>query len=226
MLAKKAYYQNRFKTAYYLYSDLIKLERENVEALFHLGQIASSCSMWKEASRTNIKILDVFPGNKRAREALKMTELRGKKASLRNEYDIYRSKSKNRDIDIKRQCLLNTLSLPLENNNFLPLRLFFINRSFSGSGDIYENRSIARIDLSARSDWEAGAYYGMCYYGKSHSAYHPLFGSDLTYFFNDLITLGAFHDRSLVEYNKEVITDGLYTDLFKLRSDLDLTRRI
>jgi tetratricopeptide (TPR) repeat protein len=225
MQAKRAYYNSRNRSAMEKYEQLITKEPDNAEAVFDLGQIYSYEFMWKKAKETYKRILDVSSGHQRAKESLRKTELISGHVSLSTMYDYFKGESTSRETDIKKHQVLNSLSIPFDDNTMFGLDYFFIRRNFKDSESINENQGRIKFSYLKRPAWQAGAYYGLSYYSKALDKTQQLFGGNLSLFLDDTYALNLNYDRQLLEDNSTVIREYLYKDNFKARVDFNISRR-
>lgn len=182
--------------------------------------------MWNKAKRVYENILHIHPEHQMARDALYKSKLVSEYILFDTRYDFFKGKSSNRDTDIKKHQVLNSLSIPLNDETILGIDYFFINRKFKDFDRINENQVRIKLSYLKRPDWQGGIYYGLSDYSKALNKTQHFFGGNLSIFLDDIYTLHLDYDRQILEDNSNVIKEYLYKDNFKVRMDFDISRRL
>ncbi len=99
--AKQAFYAQSDRIAIARYAALIAAEPENLEARFDLAQVFSRQSMWTRARPAYRRVLEIYPGHFRARQALDRVNALSRSWGLRPRYTYERRKSPSRLTDIR-----------------------------------------------------------------------------------------------------------------------------
>lgn len=224
MRAKHFYWNNRVQHAIAAYKELIAKEPENVEAMFDLSQIYSYQSMWKEAIGQYEGILSVAANHFRARAGLEKSELFSKHPSFTSGYEFFKAHSGSRDVDIRKNVVNALLDIPLNEQTFLGVGYKFVRRAFRDFHDLTENH--ARFSLSYENNprWAAGAFFNLVTYNRSVAPVYE-FGGQFAFRTFDLGQMTLSAEQQRLENNSEVIRRRYFQDDFKVRQDLDLTKR-
>jgi tetratricopeptide (TPR) repeat protein len=224
MKAKEFYWSNRVKRAISAYKDLLRKAPENAEAMFDLSQIYSYQSLWHEAIQQYRDLLDLFPGHFRAREGLRKAELLLSHPVLHSGYEFFKAHSGARDVDIHKNVFKNLLDIPLNAQTTLGLGYTLARRSFLDFHDLTENQ--ARVALSYREspDWSTGAFFNLVTYHRDVAPVYE-FGGQFAFRTFDVGQMTLSQERRRLENNSEVIRRRLVRDDFKVRQDIDLTKR-
>jgi len=225
MLAKKAYWKNRIQHAIKYYQELIEKDPDNVEAMFDLSQIYSWQSMWEKAIEEYKKILDVSPNHFRAKEGLRKVELISTHLFSQSGYEFFEADSQDRVNDIKRNTFFNKLRYPVDYNFQIDAEYKLTNRSFSDFSDVVENEGRLGVSYLKAPDWRVSAFYDFIDYNKDIDTAHTFGGN----FSLRIFDIGVSHfsfERERLENSSAVIRGDYYSDNYKERLDIDISRRL
>lgn len=224
MKAKKAYWNNRVKTAIYYYRELIEKDPTNVEAMFDLSQIYSYQSMWKEATEEYERIIGVSPTHFRAKEALQKVELISEHLSLKTGYEFFEADSQDRITDIRRHTFFGKLTYQVNPDFRIGGDYNRTRRSFSDFADVLENEGRIKFIYTRNPHWWADSFYDFIVYDKDIDTMHNFGGSLNLRVFDTGVTCFSY-ERERLENSSTVIRDNYYSDNFAAQLDLDITKR-
>lgn len=225
MQAKEFYWGNRVKRAIQTYKDLIQKAPENAEAMFDLSQVYSYQSMWREAIKQYKDILDLFSDSFRAREGLQKAELFLSHPVLTSGYEFFRAHSGARDVDIHKNVFTSKLDIPLNPQTNLEVGYNLTRRSFLNFNDLTENQARVALSFQKSPDWSTGAFFNLVTYNRSAAPVYE-FGGQFAFRTFDIGQMTISQEQRRLENNSEVIRGRFFRDDFKVRQDLDLTKRL
>lgn len=225
MEAKKLYWKNRVKRAITAYKELIQKVSEHAEAIFDLSQIYSYQSMWSEAIKQYKDLLSLFPDHFRAREGLRKAELISTHPLLSSGYEFFRAHSGARDVDIRKNTMTHLLSVPLNQQTNLELGYRFVRRAFLNHRDLTENQARIGLNYQDNPDWSAGVFFNLVTYYKGIAPVYE-FGGQFTFRTFDIGQMTLSQEQQRLENNSAVLERRLFRNNFKVRQDIDLTKRL
>lgn len=224
--AKKAYWSGRVKKAIKLYSELIKLEPENTEAMFDLSQIYAYQSMWDDALSEYEGILEKNPAHFRAKEGKEKALLISKHPLSSARYRYFEGDSAGRDMDMRIHELLSGVRFPLSGRFFMDVEYALRGRQYRDFRDTTENEGRFKLTWLNGPDWRASGYYGVMGYAGGIDEFTHLFGGS---FSRRIFDLGEFlftYDREKLENNSEVIRRNFTRNRFRNSVYFDITNRL
>ncbi len=224
MDAKEFYWRNRVKRAIAAYKKLIENAPENAEAMFDLSQVYSYQSMWREAIKQYKDLLELFPDHARAKEGLRKVELISSHPLLTSGYEFFKAHSGARGVDIHKNAFNNLLSIPLNMQTTMDLGYNLVRRSFLDHRDLTENHARIGLSYEKNPNWSAGGFFNLITYYKGIAPVYE-FGGQFAFRTFDIgqMTLSQIQQR--LENNSAVILRRLFQNNFKVRQDVDLTKR-
>lgn len=225
MEAKHFYWNNRVKRTIAAYKELIGKNPENTEAMFDLSQVYSYQSMWSEAIDQYKKLLDLFTNHFRAREGLRKAELISSHPALTSGYEFFRAHSGARDVDIRKNTFTNRLNIPLTMRTNLELGYSFVRRAFLNHRDLTENQARIGLSYQKNPNWVAGAFFNLVTYYKGIAPVYE-FGGQFLFRTFDIGQMTFSQEQQRLENNSTVIERRLFRNNFKVRQDVDLTKRL
>jgi tetratricopeptide (TPR) repeat protein len=226
MNGKKAYWSGRVKTAISNYSQLIKEEPENAEAMFDLSQVYSYQSMWKQAARVYEEILAFSPNHFRAKEGLEKATLIARHVSYETNYEYFEAYSPSRDNDINKHMFFNRLNIPLSSKFYVDVDYRLTGRNFSDYPHLIENEGRIKATYLSMPNWQISGYYGLIGYSGDLDKIMHLFGERIAVRVFDAGNLTFAHNRRRLENISKVIREYQYRDDFKPRLDVDVGQRL
>lgn len=224
MKAKQACWNNRVKRAIYYCKRVIEKDPENVEVMFDLAQVYSYQSMWEEALAEYKRILDISPGHFRAKEGSRKVGLISTHLSLKSGYEFFEADSSDRGADINRHTFFNRMVFPVNYNLQIQAGYSLSGRSFSDFGDVLENEGRIGVTYLRCPDWWVNGFYDFIDYNKGIDTMHT-FGGDFNFRVSDIGVSRFSYEREPLKNSSVVIRDNYYSDNFKERVDLDITKR-
>ncbi len=224
MEAKELYWNNRVKRAIRAYRDLLAKTPDNAEAMFDLSQIYSYQSMWHEAIEQYKNILDLFPDHFRAREGLRKAELLLSHPMLSSGYEFFRAHSGARDVDIRKNVFRNLLSIPLNAQTVFEVGYNFTRRAFLDFHDLSENHARLGLSYQKSPDWSVGGFFNLVTYNRSVAPVYE-FGGQVAFRTFDVGQMTLSQEQQRLENNSTVIRRRLFRNNFKVRQDVDITKR-
>lgn len=224
MDAKEFYWKNRVKRAIAAYQKLIAKAPENAEAIFDLSQVYSYQSMWREAIKQYKDLLGLFPDHFRAREGLKKAQLVSGHPLLNSSYEFFKAHSGARDVDIHKNSFVSQLNVPLNMQTNLDLGYSLTRRSFLDHRDLTENQARVGMSYEKNPNWAVGAFFNLITYYKGIAPVYE-FGEQLAFRTFDIGQMTLSQDQQRLENNSTVIERRLVRNNFKVRQDVDLTKR-
>ncbi len=224
MDAKEFYWRNRVKRAITAYKKLISKAPENAEAMFDLSQIYSYQAMWHEAIDQYKKLLGVFEEHSRAKEGLQKAELFLSHPMLTSGYEFFKAHSGARGVDIHKNVFTSLLDIPLNAQTVLGLGYNLTRRSFLDFHDLTENHARVALSYQKSPDWSTGAFLNLITYNRSVAPVYE-FGGQFAVRTFDVGQLTLSQEQQRLENNSTVIRRRLFQDNFKVRQDIDLTKR-
>ena len=225
MQAKEFYWNNRVKRAIAAYKDLLRKAPENAEAMFDLSQIYSYQSLWHEAIQQYKNLLDLFPDHFRAREGLREAQLFLSHPMLNSGYEFFKARSGARDVDIHKNVFNNLLDIPLNAQTILGLGYTLARRSFVDFHDLTENHARVALSYQKSPDWSTGAFFNLVTYNRGVAPVYE-FGGQFAFRTFDIGQMTLSQEQRRLENNSEVIRRRLFRDDFKVRQDIDITKRL
>ena len=225
MDAKEFYWRNRVKRAIAAYKKLIAKAPENAEAMFDLSQIYSYQSMWREATDQYKKLLGSFADHFRAKEGLRKAELISSHPALTSGYEFFKAHSGARDVDIHKNTFTNRLNIPLNMQTNLELGYSLVRRSFLDHRDLTENQARIGLNYQKNPDWSAGAFFNLITYYKGIAPVYE-FGGQFAFRTFDIGQMTLSQEQQRLENNSTVIEKRLFRNNFKVRQDVDITKRL
>ena len=223
--AKQFYWNNRIKRAIAAYKELISKAAENAEAMFDLSQIYSYQSMWREAIKQYKDLLYLFPDHFRAKEGLRKVELISTHSALASGYEFFKAHSGARDVDIHKNTLTNRFNIPLNMQTNMESGYNLVRRSFLDHRDLTENQGRIGLSYQKNPGWAAGAFFNLITYYKNIAPVYE-FGGQFAFRTFDIGQMTLLQEQQRLENNSTVIEKRLFRDNFKVREDLDLTKRL
>lgn len=223
--AKKLYWSNRVKRAIAAYKQLLAKAPENAEAMFDLSQIYSYQSMWREAIGQYKTLLGFFADHFRAREGLKKAELIANRPALDSGYEFFKAHSGARDVDIHKNSFVSMLHIPLNMQTSLEVGYNFTRRSFLDFHDLTENQGRVGLGYQRSPDWAAGGFFNLVTYNRSVAPVYE-FGGQFAFRTFDVGQMVLSQEQQRLENNSTVIRDRLFQNNFKVRQDVDVTKRL
>jgi tetratricopeptide (TPR) repeat protein len=224
MDAKEFYWSNRVKRAIAAYKKLISKAPENAEAMFDLSQVYSYQAMWRGAIKQYKDLLNLFPDHFRAREGLKKAELISGHPLLDSGYEFFKAHSGARDVDIHKNSFISRLNVPLNMQTNLELGYNFTRRSFLDFHDLTENHARIGMSYEKNPDWAVGAFFNLITYHRSVAPVYE-FGEQFSFRTFDIGRMTLSQEQQRLENNSTVIRDRLVRNNFKVRQDVDITKR-
>jgi len=224
MEAKELYWSNRVKRAIQAYRDLLAKMPDNAEAMFDLSQIYSYQSVWREAIEQYKNILDLFPDHFRAREGLKKAELLMSHPVLSSGYEFFKAHSGARDVDIRKNAFKNLLTIPLNAQTVFEAGYNFTRRAFLDFHDLSENHARLGLSYQKSPDWSAGGFFNLVTYNRSVAPVYE-FGGQFAFRTFDVGQMTLSQEQQRLENNSAVIRRRLFRNNFKVRQDVDITKR-
>jgi len=225
MKSKKAYWNNRIKTAIEDYNTLIEKDPTNIEAMFDLSQIYAHNQMWKEAIGEFSKILSDNPEHFRAKEGLQKVKLISEHISLKSGYEFREADSQSRDMDVRKHSIANKLNCPIGSSINVGFEDKITTRIFSDFKDVLQNEvKLSASYIQNPSGWVEG-FYGLSTYDNDIDNIQ-YFGAKLNIRVFDFVTNTFSYEREPLENSSKVIRENYYSDNFKERIDIDINTRI
>jgi len=225
MEAKEFYWKNRVKHAIAAYKALLRKAPENAEAMFDLSQIYSYQSMWHEATKQYKDLLALFPDHFRAKEGLKKAELFLSSPVLNSGYEFFKAHSGARDVDIHKNVFKNLLDIPINAQTVLGLGYTLARRSFLDFHDLTENHARVALSYNQGPDWSTSAFLNLVTYNRGVAPVYE-FGGQIAFRTWDVGQMTLSQEQQRLENNSTVIRRRLFRDNFKVRQDVDLTKRL
>jgi tetratricopeptide (TPR) repeat protein len=225
MDAKEFYWRNRVKRAIAAYKKLISNAPENAEAMFDLSQVYSYQSMWREAIKQYKDLLELFPDHARAKEGLKKAELLASHPLLTSGYEFFKAHSGARGVDIHKNAFNNLLAIPLSMQATMELGYSFVRRSFLDYRDLSENQARIGFGYQKNPNWSAGAFFNLITYYKGIAPVYE-FGGQFAFRTFDIGQMTLSQEQRRLENNSAVILRRLFQNNFKVRQDVDITKRL
>jgi len=225
MKAKKAYWNGRVKHAIAYYTELIKKDPTNVEALFDLSQIYSYQFMWQESVAEYKKILDISPNHFRAKEGLEKSELISKHLFFKTGYKFFEGDSPSRDVDIRTHSAFGKLRLPYRDKFKCDIDYNLGYRTFSDFNDLLENKARVKFEYRNNPYWWVNCFYAIFIYNRNLKAMHN-FGGHFNIRAFDLGVSTLTYERERLYNNSIVIRDNYYMDKFKERVEFNVNERL
>lgn len=225
MKAKEAYWNNRIKNAASCYSELIKKDPANVEAMFDLSQVYAYQSIWQDALQAYQGILDISPNHFRAKQGLKKTKLISEHCSLKSGYEFFEADSTGRDQDIRRNSFFNEFNYPVNYNLNLNTTYRLTHRSFADFSDLLENEVRIKASYINNPDWSVSGFYDFIAYNRGINPVHT-FGAGYGFRILDCGISNFSYERERLENNSTVIRGRFYSDNYKERLDMDINKRL
>lgn len=223
--AKQAYWNWRIFTALKDYEKLIKNVPDDAEIEFDLAQLYAANRQWEKAIVLTEDILNRYPEHFRAAESLQKSQLFLSSYSLTSGYMFFEADSPARDNDIRKHMFFNLLSLPLGSRSVLEFRENMLQRSFSDFQNISENVSGVRFSLHDLPYGFVELYYDYINYDHGVRSADE-FGILLNKRFSDMLDVRLMYDRKRMDNNSAVLLGKYYYDSYRLRCELDLSRRL
>jgi hypothetical protein len=100
----------------------------------------------------------------------------------------------------------------------------FVRRSFLDFHDLAENHARIGLSYEKNPDWAAGAFFNLVTYNRSVAPVYE-FGGQLAFRTFDVGQMTLSQEQKRLENNSTVIRDRLVRNNFKVRQDVDLTKR-
>ncbi|MBU9889240.1 MAG: tetratricopeptide repeat protein [Candidatus Omnitrophica bacterium] len=223
--AKRFYWRHRVKRAIAAYEALVAEAPQNVEARFDLSQIFAYEGMWREAIDQYRKILTDFAGHFRAQEGLEKAQLVAGHPLLASGYEFFRARSGARDVDIRKNVMSHRLQVPISMRSELELGYELTRRAFLDRRDLTEHQARLGWNYRRNPDWDAGAFFNLVTYHKGIAPVYE-FGGRFAFRTWDIGRMTFSQAQQRLENNSAVIEERLFRNDFKLRQDLDLTKRL
>lgn len=224
MDAKEFYWGNRIKRAIAAYKKLIASAPENAEAMFDLSQIYSYQSMWREATDQYKKLLAIFSDHFRANAGLRKVDLISSRPEMTSGYEFFKAHSGARDVDIHKNAFNNLLNVPLNMQTNLQLGYSLVRRSFLDHRDLTENQARIGLSYEKNPDWSAGGFFNLITYYKGIAPVYE-FGGQFAFRTFDIGQMTLSQEQQRLENNSTVIERRLFQNNFKVRQDIDITKR-
>ena len=224
MDAKEFYWRGRIKRAIAAYKKLIGKAPENAEAMFDLSQIYSYQSMWREATDQYKTLLAAFSDHFRAKAGLRKVELLSRRPELNSGYEFFKAHSGARSVDIHKNSFTNLLKVPLSMSTVMEVGYSLVRRSFLDHRDLTENQARIGLSYEKNPDWSAGAFFNLINYYKGIAPVYE-FGGQFAFRTFDIGQMTLSQEQQRLENNSTVIERRLFRDNFKVRQDVDLTKR-
>lgn len=224
MLSKYNLYNQFDISAEANYKQWLRLEPENLEALYDLGKVYSSQQRWAEAKKMYLLTLEEDKTHLQAKQGLKRAEIYSKSINLQAGFEYFQADSSGRTMDMLYWDNFVSLRKPMSEKIYLKVRQDNIWRSFKNYKQIYQQQfSVGLEYVSKPLFWAAVNYSGSVY--PDEKGLKHIFGGQLNFVPKDAWTLNLSHQREQITDNSMVFLNKLYRDNYKIRTEYKPARR-
>ncbi|MDD5010653.1 MAG: tetratricopeptide repeat protein [Phycisphaerae bacterium] len=225
MKAKESFYNMHDINGEKYHKDWLKLEPDNLEAHYDLGDIYARNNQWDKAEEQYLKILSIDPASESAKKALSKIDTYLNKSQVKIGFEFVEADSGSRNIDQRYWNIFAAIRMPLSSKTFVTVREDSTLFDFDSIGNVYRQTIGVKLEHFASESLKASVNYA--YNMDSDDFGHSnTFGGEIDYKITDEWELNISHQRQDVIDNGITFRDRLYRDNYKIRTVYKPTRRL
>ncbi|NQT05945.1 MAG: tetratricopeptide repeat protein [Candidatus Omnitrophica bacterium] len=225
MLSKEAFYKRFDKRSITEYNRWLEFEKDDLEALYDLGQVYSRQMQWENARRTYENVLRVMPPHFRAQSSLSKVNLYSRSPMVEAGFEFFDSGSSSRHTDKQYYDMHSCIRLPISKGLYLETREDTFVHRFSNFRPLVRQRFSGSVEFNRKPFFWARAGYGYSVYSEnidnSHNFYEEVNVRPL-----DPLLFTASHRREDVTDSIDTFRRNLTKDDYKICGLFSPNRRI